>query len=111
MNEIATFVERLQLESGLMSVQEYINKFRLASKNRERYVCTHRQYLMYIIRIKTYLSGVSLSQIGRMFNRDHATVIHAIKCINSMKETNDFVLKDIQREYDHMIHKINFESI
>jgi chromosomal replication initiation ATPase DnaA len=45
---------------------------------------------MFMLRTKT---GLTLKEIGRMFHRDHTSIIHAIKTINevlSLKFENDY---------------------
>ena len=45
---------------------------------------------MYLLRRRT---GLTLKEIGRMFHRDHTSIIHAIKTIDevlSLKFENDY---------------------
>jgi len=45
---------------------------------------------------------LSTSVIGKYFNRDHATVLHSLKCVNNMKELKDkdfyFIIQKIENE-------------
>lgn len=53
-----------------------LEKSRICSKERSRDVLTIRQSLAYIYYIEY---GLSLVSIGKIFNRDHATIINNIK--------------------------------
>lgn len=57
-------------------IKELIEEFQLQSKSRKREIVYKRYYLMNLL---YSTSGMSLSSIGEMFNRDHSTVIHAIR--------------------------------
>lgn len=54
----------------------------LKSERRAREVARPRQIAMYLCK---QLTPRSLPEIGRRFNRDHTTVIHAIKQIEKLK--------------------------
>ena len=53
----------------------------MTSKRRERSVARPRQIAMYLAK---HLTTKSLPDIGRAFDRDHTTVIHAVKTIDDM---------------------------
>ena len=55
----------------------------LKSKRRTKAVVPARQVAMYLCRT---LAGSSLPEIGHVFNRDHTTVIYAVKVIEEKKE-------------------------
>ncbi|MEI7597266.1 MAG: helix-turn-helix domain-containing protein [Bacteroidota bacterium] len=52
----------------------------LLSKNRKREVSEARQIGMYILRQQ----NKTLSSVGKQFNRDHATVLHAINLVEDL---------------------------
>jgi len=52
----------------------------LITQSRERDIVIPRQILMFFMK-KTHKS---LKEIGRMFNRDHSTVIYSLRCIEDM---------------------------
>jgi chromosomal replication initiator protein len=56
----------------------------LIARCRTKEVASPRQVAMYLAR---ELTGVSLPQIGRAFNRDHATVLHAGMSARSFSRT------------------------
>ena len=69
-----------------------ITKEEIRSKSRKREITEARQIAMTLI--KTYYSTMSLSRIARLFDKDHATVLHAMRTVNSLKQTDSgFKLK------------------
>ena len=74
--------------------------------SRKRNIVIPRQIAMYFI--EKYLN-VSLSVNGKYFNRDHATVIHALKCVNNIidsksKYDDAFKLDIKELDYDLRRH-------
>lgn len=63
----------------------------LISGTRKRPICEKRQLLQVLALKHTKLSTVA---IGRLTNRDHATVIHARKTINNLLSTGDRIAGD-----------------
>ena len=56
-------------------IKEIIQEYDLASKSRDRDKVYHRAYFYSLLREE----GWHLSKIGRLFNRNHATIINALK--------------------------------
>lgn len=89
-------------KSPLELVREIVSDNDLKSKSRDRQSVYTRQFLMWFLNRKTSLS---LKDIGKEFNRDHATVIHAKKSYEDAASINDseyfkyFV--DIKEFLDH----------
>jgi chromosomal replication initiation ATPase DnaA len=44
-------------------------------------------------------SGMTLNQIGQVFNRDHATVINSLVIIDALRSTNDEKFKQIESDH------------
>jgi chromosomal replication initiator protein len=65
----------------------------LYKRTRLRRVVAARQMVMYILRERTTLS---LDQIGKIFNRDHTTVIHACKMIEDRTRLYEEEREDYQ---------------
>ncbi len=64
------------------------------SKSRARKVARPRQLAMYLCK---QLTERSLPEIGRNFgNRDHTTVMHAVKRIDELKETDEILAQDFE---------------
>jgi len=69
-------------------------------KTRRRDITKARQISMYLLKKHTTKSAV---QIGEMFNRDHATVLHAIKTVQKDMETNIVYRENVMQ----ITYKIN----
>ena len=71
-----------------------INLEDMLSQRRSRPLARPRQIAMYLAK---KLTTRSLPEIGRKFaNRDHTTVIHAVKTIDKISQTNDEMRKNIE---------------
>lgn len=65
----------------------------LTSKSRVRDIVKARHTFMFIANTQL---GMTKTKIGKMFNRDHTTVIHAISTINDMYFINDPMIITIE---------------
>lgn len=72
----------------LDKVKDYIQKNGLDKKNRKRELVDKRAYLYKYLTLNT---GFSLTSIGEMFNKNHATVIHGLKNFELMKGTKGYM--------------------
>ena len=77
-------------------VLNYINTNGLNTPSRHREHVYRRAILMTFLRER----GLSLNQIGRMFNRDHATVLHGIKIYEAQKSYEDFQVMEYFMQSD-----------
>ena len=81
------FIDEIDKEkSPLELVREIVQDNDLKSKSRDRQSVYTRQFLMWFLNKKTSLS---LKAIGKEFNRDHSTVIHAKKSYEDAMSIND----------------------
>ena len=81
-------------------IKEIIQRDNLASKSRNAPLRNKRMYLYNIMRDR----GMIYEQIGDYFNRDHSTVVHAVKVYNNLIEAGDMTLiKDIE-EYENIFN-------
>jgi len=71
----------------------------MSSKTRERNFVIARQYAIYQVYQQLHHLGYTLMEIGKLFNRDHATVIHSVKQIKSGIKYNDFLVTKIHKNY------------
>lgn len=78
----------------ISAVSKYfsINKRALLSKVRARPVARPRQVLMYLLRTEL---GLPLQEIGKIVDRDHTTVIHAVDTITNLASSNVQTREDI----------------
>ncbi len=67
--------------SEMIATQFQVSLQEMQSKSRKRKLTFPRQIAMYLCRKHT---EDSLVDIGRLFNRDHSTVLHAIKKVNEL---------------------------
>ena len=88
-----TFKEHIkQYETETESkVNEIIQELQLNSKSRKRENVSKRAFLYN--ELKTECEGMSLSTIGKMFNRDHATVINGLKTHDYMTSSGDKIYR------------------
>ena len=81
-----------------------VNKTDLISKNRHRNIADTRKILIQMIRDKY---NYTLSTIGKLINRDHATVIHSLKASEWLLEHD----KLFRSRYDKINNIINKKSL
>ena len=87
----------------------HVDKDMLRVKNRNAEFVKPRHIAMYLCKYNTELS---FREIGKSFNKDHASVIHAIKSVENQIETNrkyrevfdEIELHVIQEEYKEKIY-------
>ncbi len=87
-------VEWVEKETG-------VPYFLMQTSSRKREFVEARQIAMSLL-FKYFKHKMSLSEIGRKFNRDHATVIHSIKCVNNLIELD----KEFRERYKPLITKL-----
>ncbi len=63
-----------------------VSKEMLLSKNRTHEVLTPRQIAMYVARMMTTKNK---TQLGKIFNRDHTSIIHTLIAVKNYLKTND----------------------
>ena len=69
----------------LTSIHELIEKYGLLNKSRRRDVLFKRYYLYNELRT----CGLSLSEIGRVFNKNHATILHGLRVHKDLTSYRD----------------------
>tara|TARA_R110000822_G_scaffold303944_1_gene428921 strand:+ start:283 stop:714 length:432 start_codon:yes stop_codon:yes gene_type:complete len=82
---LITIIENNMTEVKFL--KEQITKYQLATNSRNRSYVYKRYYVMY----RLNKCKVSLTQIGKMLNRHHATVIHGIRMHRRWSRMNDKV--------------------
>jgi len=71
-----------------MEIQEYIQSEQLDGKTRRRDIFYRRIYLFKYLHV---MEKMTLTSIGKLFNRDHSTVIHGLKAFENSKLYDDFM--------------------
>ena len=89
-----------QLISELVSRQFKISMDDMQSRSRKKKFSFPRQVAMYLSRKHT---EETLADIGRVFNRDHSTVMHSIKVISGLNRRDNSVSAQI----DLLSEKVN----
>ena len=81
-------MKKVRFQRVIMAVAECfdISTRLMMSKSRQRELVLARNMCMYIM--KTYFN-MTLKETGKAFNRDHTTVIHAIKMFQQDREVNE----------------------
>ena len=82
-----------KIKEAVYSYYELDNK--VSHKYRKREYVQARQICMYLMTKYTRLSSTA---IGNLFDKDHATVLHAVKVINNYLDTE----KNIQNDIDNI---------
>ncbi|MEL6795011.1 MAG: helix-turn-helix domain-containing protein, partial [Pseudomonadota bacterium] len=87
---------KVTIEEIMRKVSEHYN-LRLSdmkSARRARAVARPRQIAMYLAKM---LTSKSLPEIGRQFGgRDHTTVMHAVKRVESLSDTDSQIAEDVE---------------
>jgi hypothetical protein len=74
----------------------------LKTKTRKRTIVEPRQVVMWFRKKNT---KESLAEIGERYGKDHATVLHAVKTVNNLKETD----KEFRRKVELAQKRIEHE--
>ena len=88
-------------------VQEIIDKEGLDTKDRRRELVYRRQYLMWFLRKVTNLSFID---IGMMFDRDHATVMHACRNVEHSMKLKDRYFLGYVADLKNNLDEFDFEK-
>ena len=100
---------RITIEDIQNQVAAYyqIRKSELLSGRRTRQIARPRQVAMYLCK---QLTTRSLPEIGRKFgNRDHTTVMHAVKRIEELCQTDPGMEEDVERLRSQIEDQTGFE--
>ena len=93
----------------LKKIKEIIEIYDLKAKNRKREFIYKRFYLF------NFLSNSNLkinyTQIGKLFNKDHATVLNGLKQHNDLMQFNDDVYLEHTKEIADTINDSNFDKL
>ena len=79
--------------SELVSAQFKLSLDDLCSRSRKRAIAFPRQVAMYLCRKHT---EETLAEIGKLFNRDHSTVMHAVKVVGTMNRRDTSVAAQLK---------------
>lgn len=80
------------------NVKEVIERYKLDQKNRKREIIYIRSILYTHLRNEKW----TLAQIGKLFNKDHATILHGLRCYQENIKYQDF--KDINNRIEQELN-------
>jgi hypothetical protein len=80
------------------NVKELIERYKLDQKNRKREIIYIRSILYTQLRSEKW----TLAQIGKLFNKDHATILHGLRCYQENIKYQDF--KDINTRIEQELN-------
>lgn len=92
--------------NNIEKIKELIQRDRLYTKNRTHELVYRRAFLMHELRS----TGMTLKEIGDMFKRDHATVLHSLRTHEWMTSTNDKLYLECICEYQFLLDNVDRES-
>ena len=84
-----------------------IRKDKLKHKNRKRDVINKRMFLYHLLKEHEY----SYTDIGKLFNKNHATIIHGCRQYRDLTKSNDSRLKDDLIDYYKFFNSYKLENI
>ena len=93
-----TLTDKINRIVDLVCEEYFVTEEELRSKSRYKELVEARQMAMYIISRET---GITLAEIGGVFDRDHATVIYAIKKVRQRAKHDQsvkFLITEITKE-------------
>ncbi len=103
---VDTFSHNMSKELSIANIQQIVSDFfnisidHIIGKTRKRNIVVARQLSMYFAK---KLTTLSLKEIGKHFgNRDHTTVMHSIKTINDLIDT-DTLFKETFNKLEHKL--------
>ena len=96
-------LERIEYYIEVVCRTYKVKRVDLVSKSRIRELVTPRHMVWYLIRTYT---NITLRQICSVFNKDHASVIHGVRMIETLK-----VYDDINQNLNKILETIRKEEI
>ena len=108
MNEFEYMICRIEETLELNNPKEFIIRYELNKHNRQRDVVILRHELMFLLRKNTKLS---VEKIGKLFDKDHSTVVQAIKKIKDYKIIKDKIYLDTISRYKDELDSLNYNLL
>ena len=72
-----------------VSQRSGIKKEKILSRNRRKEIVAARFACMYLLRKEAFMT---FAAIGRVFGRDHSTAMHALRTVENLLYTNDYLM-------------------
>ena len=105
----AIFVVTLPVDLIVATVSNlcHVNPNDVLSRRRFSYLVMPRQIAMHLCRLYTQRT---LPELGRLFHRDHSTIIHSDRKISEMIEGGDSEIRSIVRNAERELLPTNYEG-
>jgi chromosomal replication initiator protein len=104
-NKDITVINRTKVRKIIANVNHFYG-VNCLDNTRKRDIVVPRQIAMYYAVRETNLT---LTSVGLFFNKDHATVIHAMKCVeNTLSYNKEFQKQKLELDKD--MFKLNFKT-
>lgn len=102
------FNDRITISDILNCIQKYykVTRGEILGSQRPRHISQARQVGMYLSRVLTQASYV---EIGRAFNKDHSSVVHAYKNIENKRQKDRDFANEIDRISDMITSSIDID--
>ncbi len=100
---IEFFVNRIYINSDLNEYSDFIAKYNLTKKSRQREFCILRQIFVHAVATNTRMNW---TDIGKLVNQNHATIIHSVNVINTHIKNKDKIYLSVL-----MCHKKDLDNL
>jgi len=80
---------------------------KLVTRSKIREVAVPRMMIMHALYHNSKLKP-TMKYIGKLFNRDHTTVIHAIENVKNMCETDDQMFLKVKEYHEHIYGHLDY---
>jgi chromosomal replication initiation ATPase DnaA len=97
------FGNKRPLTQSFEKVKELIAEYDLARNCRKREIVYRRQLLIWYL---CYNTKMTLSEIGQMFGKDHATVIHSKRIVDDFIKFRDKYFNTVVYDIDTELRSI-----
>ena len=91
-------MKKLEIAETIVTKFYDLNRLALHTKSRKREIVTARQIIWFLTH-KPY-SHYSLENIGKYFDKDHATALHGINTINTLIEVDKILKREVEAIMD-----------
>lgn len=86
-------------EDAIYLLKKVVDKYELDKKSRKRELVFKRHYFNWFC-YSNFMTKISLQKIGRLVNKDHASVLHSMKVVEDLLSTRDELFLDVIQELE-----------
>ena len=88
-------------------IKDIIKKYDLMHKSREQEYMFKRHYFCYFLRTL----GYTFEEIGRILNKNHATIINSVKMANDLMEYKDDKFSRVVYKLEHELNEVDLVPV